>query len=42
MLLYHLGQHHLEEVRPYLARMEVEGIDAVLGELFEVIKEDAI
>jgi len=35
MLLYHLGQHHLQAVGPYLARMEVESIDRVLAELFE-------
>ena len=39
MLLYHLGQHHLEEAGPYLRRMETECIDRVLVELFEVIEE---
>jgi hypothetical protein len=38
MLLYHLGQHHLEAIGPYLRRMETECIDAVLGELFEVVE----
>jgi hypothetical protein len=43
MLLYHLGQQHLEEVRPYLQRMETECIDAVLNELYEMIEgEEAI
>jgi hypothetical protein len=40
MLLYHLGQHHLEVVGPYLGRMETECIDAVLRELFEVVEAD--
>jgi hypothetical protein len=39
MLLYHLGQHHLQEAGPYLRRMETECIDRVLVELFEVIEE---
>jgi hypothetical protein len=38
MLLYHLGQHHLEAVRPYLMRMETECIDTVLLELFELVE----
>jgi hypothetical protein len=32
MLLYHLGQHHLEEVDPYLTRMETECITTLLVE----------
>jgi hypothetical protein len=32
MLLYHLGQDHLEAVGPYLRRMETESIDRVLEE----------
>jgi hypothetical protein len=40
MLIYHLGQHHLEAVGPYLRRMETECIDAVLSELFEVVEAD--
>jgi hypothetical protein len=40
MLLYHLGQHHLEAAGLYLQRMEVESIDRVLGELFEVVEGD--
>jgi hypothetical protein len=39
MLLYHLGQHHPEEVGPYLQRMETECIDSVLGELFEMVED---
>jgi hypothetical protein len=35
MLLYHLGQDHLEAATPYLRRMETESIDRVLAELFE-------
>lgn len=38
MLLYHLGQDHLEAAGPYLVRMETEPIDAVLAELFEVVE----
>jgi hypothetical protein len=41
MRLYHLGQHHPEEVvGPYLRRMETECIDRVLGELFELVEAD--
>ena len=39
MRLYHLGQHHPEEVGPYLRRMETECIDAVLSELFEMVED---
>jgi hypothetical protein len=39
MLLYHLGQHHLEVVGPYLWRMETECIDAVVVEAFEVVEQ---
>jgi hypothetical protein len=39
-LLGHLGQQHLDQLRPYLTRMETECIDTVLRELFEVVKED--
>jgi hypothetical protein len=39
-LLYHLGQHHLDEAGPYLQRMEVESIDRVLSELFEAVEGD--
>jgi hypothetical protein len=38
MLLYHLGQHHLDEAAPYLRRMETEGITRVLAELFEGVE----
>jgi hypothetical protein len=34
MLLYHLGQRHLEAAGPYLRRMETECIDAVRREGF--------
>jgi hypothetical protein len=37
MLLHHLGNHRLAEVKPYLVRMETEGIDEVVMELFERI-----
>jgi hypothetical protein len=42
MLLYHLGQDHLEAVGPYLRRMETESIDRVLSELFDVVEAEAI
>jgi hypothetical protein len=38
MLLYHLGQDHLEAARPYLQRMECESINRVLAELFEGVE----
>jgi hypothetical protein len=38
MLLYHLGQHHLEAAAPYLQRMETECIDRVLLELYELVE----
>jgi hypothetical protein len=40
MLLYHLGQDHLEAIGPYLRRMETESIDRVLSELFEVVEAE--
>jgi hypothetical protein len=40
MLLYHLGQQHLDQLRPYLARMKTECIDRVVLELYEVVEED--
>jgi hypothetical protein len=39
VLLGHLGQQqHLDQLRPYLRRMEVEGLDVVLMELDELIE----
>jgi hypothetical protein len=38
MLLYHLGQDHLEALRPYLQRMETESITRVLLELFDLVE----
>jgi len=38
MLLYHLGQHHPDQVGPYLQRMETECIDTVVVEAFEVVE----
>jgi hypothetical protein len=38
MLLYHLGQHHLEEVGPYLQRMETECITTVVVDAYEVVE----
>ena len=32
MLLYHLGQHHPEDVGPYLERMRTECIATVAAE----------
>jgi hypothetical protein len=40
MRLSHLGQRLLDQLRPYLTRMETEGIDRVLLELFVVVEED--
>jgi len=40
LLLYHLGQDHLEAVGPYLRRMETECSDRVVLELFEVVEGD--
>jgi hypothetical protein len=40
MLLYHLGARHLDQVKPYLVRMETEGIDAVLSELYALVEGD--
>jgi hypothetical protein len=42
ILLYHLGQDHLEAIGPYLRRMETESIDRVLSELFEAVEGEAI
>jgi L-lactate utilization protein LutC len=42
LLLGHLGQQHMDQLRPYLARMETECIDTVVSELFEVVEEEAI
>jgi hypothetical protein len=38
LLLGHLAQQHMDQLRPYLQRMEVECIDAVLSELYEVVE----
>jgi hypothetical protein len=38
MLLSHLGQDHLEAVRPYLQRMKTECSNAVLHELYELVE----
>jgi len=40
MLLYHLGQDHLEAAGPYLRRMETESMNRVLAELFEGVEAD--
>jgi hypothetical protein len=39
MLLYHLGQHHPGQVRPYLQRMETECITTIVVEAFEVVDD---
>jgi hypothetical protein len=36
ILLYHLGQHHPNQVGPYLTRMETEDIAPVVVERFEL------
>jgi hypothetical protein len=38
MLLYHVGQHHPDQVGPYLRRMETECISTVVVEAYEVIE----
>jgi hypothetical protein len=40
MLLYHLGQHHPDQVGPYLERMRTEDIAPVAAEAFEVVEEN--
>jgi hypothetical protein len=40
MLLYHLGQRHMDQLRLYLKRMEVECITTVVVESFEMVEED--
>jgi hypothetical protein len=40
MLLYHLGQHHPEEVEPSLARLATECISTVAAEAYDVVEED--
>jgi hypothetical protein len=37
MLLYHLGQHHPDQVRPYLERMRTECIATVAADAYEVV-----
>jgi hypothetical protein len=41
MLLYHL-QRHLDQVGPYLRRMETECLDRVVVELFELVEDEAL
>jgi hypothetical protein len=38
MLLYHLGQHHPDQVGPYLDRMRTECIATVAAEAHEVVE----
>ena len=38
MLLYHLGQHHPDQVGPYLERMRTECIATVAAEAYEVVE----
>jgi hypothetical protein len=40
LLLGHLGQQHMDYLRPYLKRMERECIDRVLLELFELVERE--
>ena len=40
MLLYHLGQHHLDQARSYPARMRTEDIATVAAETYEAVEED--
>jgi hypothetical protein len=38
MLLYHLGQHHPNQVGPYLERMRTECIATVAAEAHKVVE----
>jgi len=38
MRRYHPGQPHLDAVGSYVTRMEVECLDSVLGERYEVVE----
>jgi hypothetical protein len=40
VLLYHLSQHHPDQVGSYLRRMETECITTVVVEAFEVVEQD--
>jgi len=40
LLLGHLSQQHMDQLRPYLRRMESECIDTVVVEAYEVVEED--
>jgi len=40
LLLGHLAQQHMHQLRPYLTRMETECIDRVLNELYAMIEGD--
>jgi hypothetical protein len=40
LLLGHLAQQHMDQLRPYLQRMETECIATVAAEAFEVVEED--
>jgi hypothetical protein len=40
LLLSHLAQQHMDQLRPYLKRMEVECIDRVVVEAYKVVEED--
>jgi hypothetical protein len=39
MLLCHLGQHHPDQVGPYLQRMETECITTVVVDAYEVVEQ---
>jgi hypothetical protein len=40
ILLYHLGQHHPEEMGPDLERRRTEDIATVAAEAYQVVKEE--
>jgi hypothetical protein len=40
MLLYHLSQHHPDQVGPYLERMATEDIATVAVEAYEAVEEE--
>jgi len=39
MLLYHLAQQHMDQLRPYLQRMETECITTVVVDAYEVVEQ---
>jgi hypothetical protein len=40
LLLGHLAQQHMDQLRPYLTRMQTEDIAMVAAETYEAVEED--